>query len=407
MNDQVITCPHCQKSIPLSKTLFAQATKDAQQQARQELEQQLAQQKKELQLVMQQQLQSAITAKQAEIVAKTKQTQEVQTKQLDELKQELQRKAEQLAESEKQEVALRKKSRELEEKEQRLNLELERKIDEEREKISTHVKKQEAEAHGLRLQEKDKQLDLMRKQIEELRRKAQQGSMQIQGEVQENQLKELLGVAFPTDDISDVPTGIKGADLIQRINAKMGLESGTIIWESKNTKSFSEGWITKLKGDQGIVKADVAVLVSQVLPDGVNGFTLRNGVWLVSYEHAVPLALALRTNIIELKKITASFVGRDEKMTMLYQYLSGPQFKNRVENIVMAFVAMKSDLEAERRALTKIWSKREKEIEKVILSTSSMYGDLQGIIGGSLPTIEQLEFADGHAALDQLTAQVE
>ncbi|MBU0974246.1 DUF2130 domain-containing protein, partial [Patescibacteria group bacterium] len=195
--------------------------------------------------------------------------------------------------------------------------------------------------------------------------------------------------------------GAKGADLVQRINAKMGTNAGTIIWESKNTKAFSESWISKLKSDQGLVKADIAILVTQVLPKGVKGFGLVNGVWVVSYAHIIPLVNALRIQLIEVAKVKLSLVGRDEKMGLLYKYLSGPQFKNRVENIVMAFVNMKADLDTEKRSFNRIWSKREKEIEKVIMSTSNMYGDLQGIIGGSLPEIKQLELGGGDG-LDDL-----
>lgn len=395
MNDQSITCPNCQHSIPLSKALLEQATKKVQQQANEQLTQQLARQKQELQESMRQQLQKAVAEKQQEIVQASKASQENQAKKLQELQEELAQKAQRLAQAEQQEVILRKKTRELAEKEQTLALELERKLDSEREKIAQAVKKQESELHGLKLQEKDKQLELMRKQIEELRLRSEQGSMQIQGEVQEDQLKESLTMTFPTDEVTDVPTGVKGADLLQRVGARMGTNIGTIIWESKNTKKFSDSWISKLKHDQGLVHADAAVLVTQALPQTISGFGLQNGIWVTSYEHAIPLAVVLRSHLADLHAVTASMEGRDEKMHILHQYLSGSQFKNRIESIVLAFVAMKADLESEKRALSRIWSKREKEIEKVVLNTSGMYGDLQGIVGATLPTIQQLELEDG------------
>ena len=266
-----------------------------------------------------------------------------------------------------------------------------RKMDEERKKIIEETKKQESEQQRLKLQEKDKQLEIMRKQIDDLKRKAEQGSMQIQGEVQEDELKDILTLTFVKDEITDVPQGVNGADLIQKINGAIGQPTGTIIWESKNTKAFSDTWISKLKQDQGLVKAEVAILVSRVLPDDIEGFGLRNGIWVVGYTHVIPLASALRLHISEMYTVKQSLIGRDEKMAVLYQYLSGAQFKNRIENIVMAFMNMKQDLESEKRSFQRIWNKREKELEKVVMSTSSLYGDLQGIIGGSLPKIEQLE----------------
>lgn len=382
MQDQHVACPNCGTSIPVTKML----TEELEQKLKLDLEAE----KKKLWVIAQQK------------------AAEKQSKMVGELEEQLKENTKKLAESEKNELELRKKSRELEEREKKIELELARKIDEERVKISNQVKREEGEHQRLKLQEKDKQLDIMRKQIDDLKRKAEQGSMQIQGEVQENDLLELLTTTFMTDEISDVATGAKGADLVQKVNAKMGTQSGTIIWESKNTKAFSEAWISKLKHDQGLVKADIAILVTQVLPENMVGFGLRNGVWVVSYTHIIPLVHALRIQLIEVAKVKQSLVGRDEKMDLLYKYLSGAQFKNRVENIVMAFVSMKDDLETEKRSLTRIWAKREKELEKVVLSTSNMYGDLQGIIGASLPAIEQLELlGDGHTELEKLASDTE
>lgn len=402
MPDQNITCPYCGQQIPLT-----QALKD---EVEHKLKHQLEKQKKEFEAVLEKQAQATSEKLEAEkkklwAVAQEKALEKVgkevqehklkQEKQLRELQEQLQENSKKLEESEKHEIVLRKKARELEEKEKKIELEMARKLDAEREKIIESTKKQEAESQRLKLQEKDKQLEQMREQIGDLKRKAEQGSMQIQGEVQENDLRELLATTFVTDEISDVATGAKGADLVQKVNAKVGGVVGTIIWESKNTKAFSESWISKLKSDQGLVKADIAILVSQILPDDIKGFGLKNGIWVVSYAHIIPLVNALRMQLVEISKVKQLLVGRDEKMDILYKYLSGAQFKNRVENIVMAFVSMKEDLETEKRSFSRIWSKREKEIEKVIASTSSMYGDLQGIIGGSLPGIKQLELGDG------------
>ena len=409
MANQTITCPQCGDKIPLTQALADEVEH--------KLKHKLEKQKKEYEEKLEKQEKSISSKLEAEkkklwkvaqekalekIEKQAKEEKEKSAKELKELQEELKSQSKKLEESEKNELELRKKARELEEKEKKIELEMARKLDAERKKIVDQTKKEEAEQQRLKMQEKDKQLEIMRKQIDDLKRKAEQGSMQIQGEVQEDDLKELLATTFVTDEVSDVPTGAKGADLVQKINAKVGNHTGTIIWESKNTKAFSDSWISKLKNDQGLVKADIAILVSQALPDDVTGFGLRNGVWVVSYAHVIPLVNALRIQLIEIAKVKQSLVGRDEKMDILYKYLSGPQFKNRVENIVMAFVNMKADLDTEKRSFNRIWNKREKEIEKVILSTSNMYGDLQGIIGGSLPGIEQLELDDGLAELEKL-----
>ncbi len=403
MLDQIIQCPDCGKKIPLDKALGEQM--------KHSLEKELLQREKELKKELWEVAQEKAREKIEKEIGEEKLEQKKQMalqekerlqqeKEMKELRVELMSNAKKLEESEKHELELRKKSRELEEREKSLELEMARKMDEERKKIIESTQKQEEEQYRLKIQEKDKQMEILNKTIGELKRKSEQGSQQIQGEVQEDDLRNLLATTFATDEISDVATGSKGADIVQKINAKMGASVGTIIWESKNTKAFSESWISKLKSDQGLVKADIAILVTQVLPKDVIGFGLVNGVWLVSYAHVIPLVNALRIQLIEVAKVKLSLVGRDEKMDLLYKYLSGPQFKNRVENIVMAFVNMKADLDTEKRSFNRIWSKREKEIEKVILSTSNMYGDLQGIIGSSLPEIEQLELEDGKGLAD-------
>lgn len=395
MSDQTILCPSCGEQIPLTQALSAQVSK--------QLEKQLEQQKKVYEERLLKEKESVNTLVEAEkkklwVIAQQK-AEEKQSKELKELQERLKENAQQLAESEKNELTLRKKTRELEEKEKKMDLELARKMDEQRKQIVEETKKQEADQQRLKLQEKDKLIEIFRKQVDELKRKAEQGSMQIQGEVQEDDVKSLLTHTFVTDEISDIATGSKGADLLQSVNKKLGLSVGKIIWESKNAKSFSEAWITKLKQDQGREKADIAILISQSLPEDIVGFGLRSGIWVVDYQHCIPLVSALRMHLIELAKVKQSLEGRDEKMDILYKYLCGSQFRNRIENIIMAFMHMKQDLDTEKRSLNRIWSKREKEIEAVIMNTSNMYGDLQGIIGGSLPTIEHFELESGQTPL--------
>lgn len=379
MSDQTITCPKCATHIPLTQALTAQ------------LESQFSKRYEE-------QLQTEKRKLWAQAMQAAEKKEQVSRK---ELEQQLKEKAEKLELAEKTELDLRKKSRDIEERERKLELELQRKLDAERTSLISKAKEEQAAELNKKLLEKDTQLESMKKTIEDLKRKSEQGSMQVQGEALEQTLKDLLKTTFPADDVSDVPTGITGADLVQQVQARVGAKVGTILWESKNTKAFSEGWLTKLKQDQGKVKAEIAVLVTQVLPAEFASFGLKNGIWVTDVQHAVPLAHILRLQLIELSKLARSMEGQDEKMTQLYGYLTGPQFKNRVENMVIAFMTMQQDLAAEKRAYQKLWGKREKELEKLLAHTVGMYGDFQGIVGGSLPTIQQLELAGDIGAEQQ------
>jgi hypothetical protein len=299
----------------------------------------------------------------------------------------------------KAELELRKEKRELEEKSKNLELDVARRIDAEREKIQADTAKQLEDAHRLRDAEKDKKLQDALKVNEELRRKLQQGSQQTQGEVLELELEELIRTNFPLDRIEPVPKGVNGADVIQRVLSKTGHVCGTIIWESKHTKGWSDQWLSKLKDDQRAVKADIAVLVSEALPKECRVFGQYEGVWVTSSPCAISLAMALRSQLVEVAMTKLAAVGKNEKMEILYQYLSGPEFKQRVEAIVEAFVAMQEDLHEERRITERRWARREKQIQRVISNTSGMYGDFQGLIGSSLQNIPLLSAQPESGAL--------
>ena len=412
MPEQTISCPHCGQSIPLTQALTHQIESAALakvEQKKAELEK--AQQQLEVERRAQAQLVDEQVRKQLETEkrqlwarAQSEAAKQQDTKTKD-LEAQVAEKDKKLAEAQQQELELRKRQRQLEEKEQALELETQRKIDQEREKIRVETQKQEAERSQLSLQEKDKQLDIMRKTIEDLRRQGSQGSQQVQGEVGEDWLKQTLNDNFIQDLVEDVATGKLGGDILQRIQGRTGRTVATILWESKRTKAFAESWLDKLKSDQGLEKAEVAVLVTPNMPKDMEGFGTRKGVWITTPQFAVALATTLRLQLIEIAKVKQSLEGQDEKMTSLYRYLTGAQFKNRVENLVMSFMAMKSDLETERNSLKRIWSKREKEIERMISSTAQMYGDLEGIVGGALPSIQQLELSSVGSNTKELLAQ--
>ncbi len=441
---QTIICPSCNTSIDLDKMAEHKYEK-----IKEEQEKKLKIIQAEQEKVFQEKLEKTLEAekiqmrKQLKEYSEKKVLEERKKVELEMKDMENQLKDAEVKQKEAQELQLEfmKKKREFEEKEKNQALELEKKLQIESEKLEIKLKERQkeqqeilekklqkkqdeileeklkkAEIEQIRIQEKiqeeqknirekeqeafrKKELELlkqqeqMKKALDEAKRKAEQGSQQIQGDIQEDDLKNLLEHAFPFDSISDVPTGIRGADLVQNVHDNFGRKKGIMLWESKNTKSWQESWLKKLKDDQAEAKADICILATTTLPKDVQNFACKDGVWVVDYRFALSLAHILRSQILEISKVKTSLEGRDEKMDFLYQYLSGPQFRNRIENIVSAFTGMQTDLLSEKRAMQRIWSKREKEIDRMINNTSGLYGDMQGII--ALPTIENLELPEG------------
>jgi len=310
---------------------------------------------------------------------------------ISDLREQITEKDEKLKESLDVELDLRKRQRELEDKEKNIDLELSRKMDAEKRRILGEVSKDIEDKHRLKDAEKEKQMADMRKQIDDLKRKAEQGSQQVQGEVLELELEELLGSEFPFDEIIPIAKGVRGGDILQIVKMQSGRICGKILWETKRTKAWSDSWLQKLKDDQREAKVDIPVLVSEALPSGFHHFKQISGVWVSDIPSAVSLAFALRTVLIQAARANFIQEGRKDKMEVVYNYLTGSEFRNRVEAIVESFSAMKVDLELEKRAMQKIWAKREKQIENVITNTVGMHGDLQGIAGSSLPAIKMLE----------------
>lgn len=309
------------------------------------------------------------------------------------LKEQLKEKTEKLSQAQQQELALLKRQRELEEKEKNFELEMIRKLDTEKQKFAEKITREFDETHKLKDAEKDKQLADMRSQIEDLKRKAEQGSQQTQGEVLEREIEQLLKEEFPFDEIVSVATGVRGADVIQIVKTQSNNICGKILWEAKRTKIWNDSWVQKLKDNQREEKADLAVIVSETLPKGFHHFRKIGDVWVTDIPSALSLGLALRTVLIQVAHTRKIQTGKEEKMEVVYNYLTGTEFKNRVQAIMEAFVAMKKDLDAEKRAMASIWTKREKQIERVVINIAGMHGDLEGIVGASLPSVKILELS--------------
>ncbi len=286
------------------------------------------------------------------------------------------------------ELAFLKEKRDLEEKVRSVELEVTRRTQEELQKVREQALKDLDEQYRLKLQEKEQQKEALLRQIDDLKRRAEQGSQQAQGEVLEVALEELLRDLFRQDSIEPVPKGVRGADVIQRVFDDSGMDCGLILWESKRTRHWSKDWLPKLRDDLRAVRASRSVIVSEQLPEHIRHFGQVDGVWVVSWACVHPVAVALREGLIGAAKARRALEGQHGKMEIVYNYLIGQEFYNRVSGIVEAFVTMGQDLEEEKRAFTTRWNKRAKQLDRVLVSTSGLYGDLQGIIGSTLPEIK-------------------
>ncbi len=296
-----------------------------------------------------------------------------------------------LAEAQKAQAEFRQKERELEDAKREMALNVQKGIsaglDSERAKGEAGSRRSAKSSR----EGKREQIASMAKQIEDLKRKAEQGSQQLQGEVLELELESMLRAKFPFDSIDPVPKGEFGGDLMQRVAGPSGSPCGTILWEMKRTKKL-DGWVDrKLKEDQRRAKADFSIIISTALPKGVQTFDNVDGVWVADFKCALPIALVLRQLLLDVAAARIVGEGQQSKMELVYQYLTGPRFRHRIEAIVEKFDEMQADLDRERKAMMKSWAKREAQITSVLDATAGMYGDLQGIAGKALKEIDALE----------------
>lgn len=325
-----------------------------------------------------------------ETAAKTKAAEETSVK-LKMLEEETRIKTQQLQDVEKKQLELLRDKSALEEKQKNFELELEKRFLEKRKEIEDSTIKREQELFDLKTKEYKLQMEQQQKLIEELKRKSEQGSMQLQGESQEVLLEEILKENFPFDLIEEVGKGVEGADCIQTIRNNSGTVCGKIIYESKRTKAWSNNWVDKLKADKRNTGADVAILVTQAFPKDMDRFGEKEGIWICGFGEVGSLAYALRSGIIKIYEAQKAQEGKGDKMQMLYNFLTGNEFRGQIEAIVEGFMALKQGITRERVQMEKTWKEREKQLEKVLLSTSGMYGSVKGIAGASVGDIPMLE----------------
>lgn len=284
--------------------------------------------------------------------------------------------------------------RKLESQKQDLEVEYEQKMTAQLKAETNLIRQRESERIELKLKEKDEVINSMKDQMEVMKRKAEQGSMQLQGEVQELVLEDVLRSMFQFDLIEEVGKGIRGADVIHTVRNRFGVDCGKIAYESKRTKAFSQDWITKLKADAALVKADLLVIVSEVLPEEIEHIGQINGVWVCSFNDFKGLAIVLRDSLLRVSEAFSSQTNKGEKMQMLYDYLTSNEFKLQVGAIIEGFTSLQVSYHKEKRAMERIWKEREKQLEKVLLNTNHFIGSVKGIAGTSLPDLKQIGAGD-------------
>lgn len=410
--EPTITCPSCSTEIKLTESLAApllRATREdyenritrmhmeisrresevtkqlaAVEEAKRSIDDQVTEKLRTERVVV-----AAAEAKKARAAAAT----ELESKgqELTELKESLAQQNEKLAAAQNQQAEVLRQQRDLDDARRELELTVETRIQQSLEDIRRKAKAEAEKGLKLKVTEKEQQIASMQRQIDELKRKAEQGSQQLQGEALELELESVLRARFAHDLIEPVGKGEWGGDILQRVNGPAGQACGCVLWETKRTKNWSDAWLAKLRTDQRAAGAAIAVIVSTALPKGVENFALIDGIWVTDVRCALPLAVALRQSLIELAAARQAQEGQETKMELIYRYLTGPKFRHRVEAIVERFSEMQADLDRERKAMTRLWAKREAQIQGVIEATAGMYGDLQGIAGKALQEIEHLD----------------
>jgi hypothetical protein len=412
MLEPTITCPRCETEIKLTESLAAPIVEST----RRQYEERIATREADMrrreadlgerqaavvraQESLSAQVEARVRAETERIAVeearKARQTLgvdlEQRVKEVAELQEVLKARDQKLAAAQKVQAELMRKQRELDDAKREIDLTIEQRVQDAIGKVRGQARREAEDQLRLKVVEREQTITAMQRQIEDLKRRAEQGSQQLQGEAQEIELEAILRVKFPHDAIERIPKGELGGDVLQRVIGPAGQRCGCILWETKRTRNWNDAWLVKLRDDQRAMKADAALIVSQTLPKGVETFELIEGVWVIEPRCAVPLAVAIRHLLIELTAARQSSEGQQSKMDLVYRYLTGPRFRQRVQAIVEKSADMQDDLDKERKAMTRLWAKREEQIHAVIEATAGMYGDLQGIAGRTLQEIEGLE----------------
>jgi len=410
--EPTITCPSCATTIKLTDglaaPLIAATRRDfetrlaAQVAASAKREAELAAQQDELARAtagLQAQIAAQVEAARAELLAEARAHARLEsdaamtakTTELADLQARLTANTAKLGEAQAAQAEALRLQRDLADQKRQLDLTVEQRVQAENDRVRAAARAEADAALGLKLSERDLQIAGLTRTIDELKRKSEQGSQQAQGEVLELALEDTLRSRFPHDTIEPVAKGQFGGDALQRVTSPTGLACGAILWETKRTKTWSDGWLTKLRADQREARADTSILVTTALPRDIDSFGQVDGVWVAAPKYMIPLALTLRAALIDLALVRGTVAGQQTKTELLYAYLTGARFRHRVQAIVEKWEALQDDLNKERKFLTKQWAKRDAEIQGAIAATVGIYGDVQGIAGQVMPDIEGLD----------------
>lgn len=410
MSESIVKCPGCGQPIDVEKALASQT----EEKLRKEFEAKMVQQNREVMLQKQnleieQQKLIRLQTEQKELLRQKFEQQkqnflkEAETKaretflsEMDKLRTENEVRKKEITDLRKKEVEVLELQQQLKDQKEQLELEMRKQFLVRQNEIENKIKRSEQERNELRFKEYEKKLDDQKVLIEEMKRKAEQGSMQMQGEVQELAIEQYLRESFPLDEISEIKKGDRGADCIQIVHSRHRTHVGKIYYESKRTKEFQKAWVEKLKADMRVLGADICVLITETLPKGQERISQTDGIWICTYEEFKGLCKVLRDTLMRVSMSVDTQENKGDKMHMLYDYLTGNEFRLQVEAIVEGFVQMKSDLDRERRSMEGNWKRREKQIEKVLLNTNFMYNSIRGIAGNAVAPISELDLPEGN-----------
>ena len=417
-NENQVKCPNCGTSIDVQDILSHQLEDEI----KQKYQSQIAEQKKNYETrqenlnqekldfekskkkedeLFQERLESQLKEDRKSIEAKIKsKLKEEQSEQFEALQKELNEKSEQVKELNRSKAEIEKLKREKGELKEAVEAESQKKLNETLIAEKLKIRKSEEVKNELRFKEYQKKIDDQKALVEEMKRKQEQGSMQMQGEVQELAIEEWLVAQFPLDTIEEIKKGARGGDCLQHVNTRSDQNCGTIYYESKRTKDFQSSWIEKFKADIRDKGASIGVLVTEVMPSDMDRMGLKEGIWICNYEEFKGLCAVLRQSIVQLSTAISTQDNKGDKMEMLYTFLTGNTFRMQVEAIVEGFTLMKSDLESEKRSMQRIWKQRDKQIEKVTTNTIDMYASIKGIAGNAIQSVKALELPEGFDELD-------
>ena len=405
-----INCPECKTILDVDELLVSQfedsIRKDLQSELKRredELQEQrkeykemaleLTKEKEDVDELVNKKVKSQLLNREEEIkVSIRKEVNDEKVLQLQELENELKRKSSQLVELNQTKAKLQRLSREYDEKEAKLHLEAEKELFERLDKAKISIKEELQMESFLKIKEKENIIESLTQKLDEARQRATQGSMQRQGEAQELVIEQILTEMYPTDSIDEIKKGAKGADCVQTIKTQSGIEAGKIVYESKNTKSWSNSFIKKLKQDNLVTKADIMVIITKSMPKEVNGkYGIIDGVWITTLENLKDLSLLLRYGLLKTYSVMITQEDKKDKMSLLYNYLTSEEFKSVFESILDGFKSLQDSHHDEQRKLQLLWKRREKHLEQVLGSTIEFYGSIKSISENSIPIIPMLE----------------